>query len=102
MLSPIQYILVFASVLATLVASRSPGMAVEQAEPAAHPKLVLQRGHSGIVEAFAFSHDGALLATGGNEWTVKTWDVKTGALRYSLPIDGSWHFKLVFSPDDKA
>jgi WD40 repeat protein/ankyrin repeat protein len=65
-------------------------------------EVVLQRGHSSEVDAFAFSQDGELLATGSQDWTVKTWNLRTGELIYSLPIDGSWHYKLAFSPDSKT
>ncbi len=66
------------------------------------PQLVLQRGHSSMVGAFAFSPDGEVLATGGEDWTVKAWKVKTGEMLYSLAIDGSWHFKLALSPDSRT
>jgi len=51
------------------------------------PELALQIGHMGEVTSFSTSPDGTILASGGRDRTVKLWDIKTGALRCSLPHD---------------
>ena len=37
-------------------------------------------GHSQCVRSFAFSPDGTLLVSGGNDKTIKLWDVQTGGI----------------------
>jgi WD40 repeat protein len=43
----------------------------------ARPRLVL-KGHDGPVRALAFAPDEPLLATGGNDWTVRLWSTVDG------------------------
>ncbi|MDH3592726.1 MAG: hypothetical protein OER88_12650 [Planctomycetota bacterium] len=49
----------------------------------AEPRLVIQRGHGGAVQAAAFHEGGKWLATGAT--SVKIWDVATGWLLATLP-----------------
>src|SRR5262249_31683930 len=53
---------------------------------------------SGGVYAVAFSPDGSMLATSCADQTVRVWDVKTGALRYTFAGGG---LCVAFSPDGK-
>jgi len=55
-------------------------------------------GHSGIVQAVAFSSDSRMVASGGIDGAVKTWDAKTGALLRSVNV-GSKVFSVAMSRD---
>jgi WD40 repeat protein len=62
----------------------------------------LRLRQAGGVSAFAFSHDGKLLATGGgleDEW-LHVWDVETGKLVQRLRANGVT--LIAFSPDGKT
>src|SRR5947207_1852092 len=61
------------------VAGRRPAAG---AQPA--PEPVLQLGHSGTVEALAFSPDGKTLASGSRDYTIRLWDPQTGVLKQTL------------------
>jgi WD40 repeat protein/DNA-binding SARP family transcriptional activator len=50
------------------------------------------RGHDVDVNDVAFSPDGSMLATGGDDGAARTWDPATGELLLEIPGDGeAWH-----------
>lgn len=60
---------------------------------------VVLKGHTGRVEAVAFSPDGATVATGSWDQTVRLWDVATGRerARFTWPIGRV--YSLAYAPD---
>jgi len=59
-------------------------------------------GHSDTVAAFAFSPDGALLATGSADLTIRLWEVSSGRELHTLKGHTSGIKSLTFSPDGAA
>ena len=42
------------------------------------------------------------LASGGSDYTVRLWDVRTGQLQETFRNNGRWTFDIAFSPDGKT
>jgi WD40 repeat protein len=68
-------------------------------DAAQKPELVVQTGHSQVVETVAFSQDGKLLASGSGDGAIKLWDVKSGVMLRTLLGYADTVYSIAFSPD---
>jgi tetratricopeptide (TPR) repeat protein len=65
--------------------------------------LFTLRGHTGLVNAVAFSPNGRRLASGGwEDNTIRLWDTRTGQQRLTLRCQTQYVFKVAFSGDGKT
>jgi WD40 repeat protein len=71
------------------------------AQAQAPPEVFAQLGHSEGVTAVAFSSDGALLASGSDDKTIKLWDLASGRELRTLSGHTFSVAALAFSPDGK-
>src|SRR5438105_1458478 len=69
------------------------------------PELATLRNHRGVVRSVAFSSDGALLASAGEDRQILVWDAATGPGRYQVRLTLDGHTDtvncLAFSPDTR-
>ncbi len=63
--------------------------------------LKVFRGHEGVVMALAFTPDGRLLASGGQDGRIKFWDPHTGEERGTLEAHERRVSAVAFSPDGR-
>ena len=76
---------------------REPGDAVEMPK-----KTLVLRGHTGEVNAVAFSPDGADIVSGGWDGSIRLWDAETGdEVRTIGQSLGGIFFCVAFTPDGK-
>ncbi len=68
---------------------------------ASHAERMMLRGHVGEVYGVAFSPDGKILISGGQDGTIRLWDPHTGAPVRVIRAHGSCTNDLHFSPDGR-
>jgi hypothetical protein len=66
------------------------------------PGIAVMTGHTDAVESVAFSPDGTTLASGGDDNSVRLWDVASHRQVGSPLIDDSGFSSVAFSPDGKT
>jgi WD40 repeat protein len=72
-----------------------------ESESSSKPELILQKGHSGVINSMALSPDGKFIVTAGNDSAVKIWDASTGLELRSLPGNAKQAYAVAFSSDGK-
>ena len=90
--------MLIAGLLATLIGGFTARALKERAKRRL-AELVAQLGHCRPVNAVAFSPDGALIALGSSDKTVKLWDTVSGRVLRTLQGHSSAVRSLAFSPD---
>ena len=66
------------------------------------PRLMVQTGHGGQINALAFSPDGKHLLSGSDDKTAKLWDIATGREIRTFGGHESQVLAVAFSPDGKT
>jgi WD40 repeat protein len=64
-------------------------------------EVYLQNPHGSTVYQLKFSPDGKVLASAGNDSTIKLWDFSSGRLLRTLTGHTAWVYSVAFSPDGK-
>ena len=88
--------------LATLVVVICWLVSVSAVTFAQKPSLVVQTRHRNIIRTVVFSPDGKVIASGGEDRTIKLWEVATGRELRTLSGHSSGVKSVAFSPDGKS
>ena len=88
-------------ILAFTLLLMSVGLAFGQTTNEKKPELVVQVGHSNLVNTVVFSPDGKIAASGSSDNGIKLWNVENGQLIKTLTGHKSGVLALAFSPDGK-
>ncbi len=62
----------------------------------------LKTGHKGVVHVVAYTPDGARLATGSHDYTIRLWDAATLKLLKTFQGHDNIIYSIAFSPDGKT
>ncbi len=79
---------------------RSVAAPVSPAPKHAHVPLVVYRGHTNKINALAWSPDGKVIASGGNDQTIQIWESTSGKELHTFSKEGKVS-ALAWSPDEK-
>ncbi len=73
----------------------------DAAEKRYKPELVIQTGHTSLINSVAITKDGKTLATGGGDDTLRLWDVETGRQIKSFSGHRYYIISVALSRDEK-
>lgn len=65
------------------------------------PVRVFDGLHRGGIRSVAFSPDGKICATGGEDNEIRIWNTTTGELQYTIPAHKNWVTGLTFIPQSR-
>ncbi len=88
----------------TASCSSAPATASPSQTPTSHALgalLLTYRGHTGTVEAVAWSPDGKRIASGSSDTTAQVWDATTGKTSLTYSGHGDRVTSVAWSPDGK-
>jgi WD40 repeat protein len=69
-------------------------------QPTGEPRVL--SGHDGAVRSLAFSRDGTLASAGGEDGTVRLWNLQEANEVTALNHDGAWAVAVAFGPDGRT
>jgi WD40 repeat protein len=90
------------AMLLALVTAASLMHGAAHAQGSPKPELLIQDRHSDKIHSVAFSPDGKMLVSGGNDRTVNIWDVSSGRLIRTFEGHNELVTSVTFSPDGKT
>ena len=73
-----------------------------QNPPSSEIQALTLIGHEGRVWSIAFSSDGQTLASGGEDCTIRLWDVATGICQCMWQAHSRWVRSVAYSPDGQT
>ena len=101
-LSPDGLLLAVAGYTGSLLGKTSFAVTIRLLNAKTGEVLRLLEGHTGVVNALAFSPDSRTLLSGGSDNTARLWNIKTGSLLHTLKGHSDFIYGVAFSPTEEG